>query len=80
MFDLNGDGEVDLEEFEQVGLKNGQHLANSNTHTHARARTYTHEQCLNHQIEQNKRLKQSAHAFTLRRNICCALDGVTVSR
>lgn len=29
MFDLNGDGEVDLEEFEQVRLRSAAHLANS---------------------------------------------------
>lgn len=74
MFDLNGDGEVDLEEFEQVRPGKGKRLACSSTHTH------THTQGLNHQIEQNKRLKQPAHAFRLRFNICCALDCVTVTR
>lgn len=34
MFDLNGDGEVDLEEFEQVRPGKGEHLACSNTCTH----------------------------------------------
>lgn len=74
MFDLNGDGEVDLEEFEQVRLEKGQHLSDSNSHT------FAHDLGVTHQIEENKRLKLPAHTFTLHFNICRTVDYVGVTR